>query len=96
MRWTAAERRKARERMLSLHAAGAFGHLTRADRDLIARDIRTGRRQIDISLDWLITEARVSQIAKEYGCSRRRSGKKGGQHGIKGEGEVCEETSQDA
>lgn len=78
-RWTASGLAKAaeraRERMRALNADPEFkakmGFLTPSQIDDIADLLRSGRRYIDIALDYLITESHVAHLAKALGLQRR-------------------------
>jgi hypothetical protein len=48
------------------------GFLTTAERREVERAIRSGRTYLEIAIDWLVSEARVCQIAKEIGAARRK------------------------
>ncbi len=66
--------RKAMQRVYSDPEFRArHGFLQAREREAIVADAKSGRPYIEIALDWLISEARVSQIARAAGIRRQTS-----------------------
>lgn len=62
-----------RERVSTDAFKAHCGQLTASERAQVVQSIKSGRKYMDIALDWLISESRVQEIASEDGLYKYKS-----------------------